>query len=331
LSGPPVSSRARESLGPMSWSWPALSTTFSGLATGLGASQPGEQAWAPTRWTHESGRYCGIGGGLPDEDCRPGRGRTHPACFGFRWGAPITRKVGVVMSASFLSTDPIDTSRPRIASVQVGRPRDYEWLGRQLRSGIEKHPVTGPVSVLATHLDGDEQADPEHHGGQDKAVYAYASEDLRWWAQTLGGAALDPGVVGENLTTQGMDLRDAVIGEQWRVGSALLQVSEPRTPCWKLGMRMHDPRFPRAFARAGRPGVLLRVLEQGQLWAGAPVTVTHTPEHGVTAADVFALYVGDRHDAERVLSAPELAAHWQKWAGHRTVWHLKDERERDGA
>ncbi len=235
------------------------------------------------------------------------------------------------MSASFLSTDPIDTSRPRIASVQVGRPRDYEWLGRQLRSGIEKHPVTGPVSVLATHLDGDEQADPEHHGGQDKAVYAYASEDLRWWAQTLGGAALDPGVVGENLTTQGMDLRDAVIGEQWRVGSALLQVSEPRTPCWKLGMRMHDPRFPRAFARAGRPGVLLRVLEQGQLWAGAPVTVTHTPEHGVTAADVFALYVGDRHDAERVLSAPELAAHWQKWAGHRTVWHLKDERERDGA
>ena len=133
--------------------------------------------------------------------------------------------------------------------MQVGRPRDYEWLGRQLRSGIEKHPVTGPVSVLATHLDGDEQADPEHHGGQDKAVYAYASEDLRWWAQTLGGAALDPGVVGENLTTQGMDLRDAVIGEQWRVGSALLQVSEPRTPCWKLGMRMQDPRFPRAFAR----------------------------------------------------------------------------------
>jgi len=187
----------------------------------------GRAGLAPTRWTHESGRNFGSGGGLPDEDCRPGRGRTHPACFGSRWGAPITRKVDVVVSASSLSTDPIDTRPRRIASVQVGRPRDYEWLGRQLRSGIEKHPVTGPVSVLATHLDGDEQADPEHHGGQDKAVYAYALEDLRWWAQTLGGAALDPGVVGENLTTQGMDLRDAVIGEQWRVGSALLQVSEP--------------------------------------------------------------------------------------------------------
>lgn len=244
---------------------------------------------------------------------------------------PDNEKVGVVAATSVLSTDPVDASSSRIVSVQVGLPRDDEWLGRPVRSSIHKHPVTGPVGVLATHLDGDEQADPEHHGGPDKAVYAYASEDLRWWAQTLGGAALDPGAVGENLTTQGMDLRDAVIGEQWRVGSALLQVSEPRTPCWKLGMRMQDPLFPRVFARARRPGVLLRVLEQGQLWAGAPVTVTHIPEHRVTAAEVFALYVGDRDDAERVLSAPELAAHWQKWAAHRTVWHLKDERERDGA
>ncbi len=204
----------------------------------------------------------------------------------------------------FVSVDaPYRREPQEDASVQVGRSRDYEWQGRRLRSGIKKHPVTGPVRVLATHLDGDEQADPEHHGGHDKAVYAYASEDLRWWAQTLGGVALDPGVVGENLTTQGMDLRDAVIGEQWRVGSAL-QVSEPRTPCWKLGMRMQDPRFPRAFARARRPGVLLRVLEQGQLWAGAPVTVTHTPGHGVTAADVFGLYVGDRHDAERECCRP---------------------------
>lgn len=230
-------------------------------------------------------------------------------------------------SASSLSTDEVDTSRTGIVSVQVGRARDYEWLGRRLRSSIDKRPVAGRVRVLATRLDGDEQADPEHHGGHDKAVYAYASEDLQWWAQELDRPGLDPGAFGENLTTTGIDLRDAVIGEQWRVGSALLQVSEPRTPCWKLGMRMQDPRFPRAFARARRPGVLLRVLEQGEVWAGAPVTVTHTPEHAITAAEVFALYVGERQDADRVLSAPELAAHWQQWAGHRTVWHLKDERE----
>lgn len=230
-------------------------------------------------------------------------------------------------SASSVSTREVDTSLTGIVSVQVGSARDYEWLGRRLRSSIDKRPVAGPVRVLVTRLDRDEQADPEHHGGHDKAVYAYASEDLRWWAQELNRPALDPGAFGENLTTTGIDLRDAVIGEQWRVGSALLQVSEPRTPCWKLGMRMQDARFPRAFARARRPGVLLRVLEQGEVWAGAPVTVTHTPEHGITAAEVFALYVGERQDADRVLSAPELAAHWQQWAGHRTVWHLKDERE----
>ena len=151
-------------------------------------------------------------------------------------------------SASSLSTDEVDASRTGIVSVQVGRARDYEWLGRRLRSSIDKRPVAGRVRVLATRLDGDEQADPEHHGGHDKAVYAYASEDLRWWAQELDRPGLDPGAFGENLTTTGIDLRDVVIGEQWRVGSALLQVSEPRTPCWKLGMRMQDPRFPRAFA-----------------------------------------------------------------------------------
>lgn len=214
-----------------------------------------------------------------------------------------------------------------LISVQVGRPHDYVWLGRSLRSSIDKAAVTGPVAVLSTHLDGDEQADPMQHGGSDKAVYAYASEDLAWWSAELG-RDLQPGAFGENLTTQGLDLRAGVIGEQWLVGTALLQVTEPRTPCWKLGMRMGDASFPRAFARARRPGVLLRVLREGHLQVGDRLEVSNAPAHGVTAADVTAMYLGRRFDAARVLAAPELAAHWQSWASHRTVWHLDEERKR---
>ena len=230
------------------------------------------------------------------------------------------------MNDPAVSTPHLAGLRPSVVSVQVGRARDYEWLGRRLRSSIDKRPVAGPVAVGVLNLAGDEQADPEHHGGRDKAVYAYSVEDLRWWAHTLGRAELAPGAVGENLTTAGMDLHEAVIGQQWRVGAAVLQVSEPRTPCWKLGLRMQDPRFPRAFARAQRPGVFLRVLEQGEVWAGAPVEVISTPQHGVTAGEVFALYVGARQDADRVLSPPELSQHWRQWVTHRTVWHLQDER-----
>lgn len=215
----------------------------------------------------------------------------------------------------------------RLVSVQVGGPRDYVWLGRTLRSSIDKHPVSGPVAVLATHLDGDEQADGNQHGGPDKAVYAYATEDLDWWSTRLG-RHLDAGAFGENLTTRGLRLDEAVIGEQWQVGGAVLQVSEPRTPCWKLGMRMGDASFPRAFARARRPGVLLRVLGEGALEAGDAIEVGAVPAHGVRAADVSAMYYGDAVDVARILVAPELADHWREWAAHRTVWHLDEELKR---
>jgi len=221
-------------------------------------------------------------------------------------------------------------SHPSLVSVQVGTPQDFVWLGRPLRSSIVKDPVRGSVAVTSTHLEGDEQSDPAQHGGPDKAVYAYAVEDLDWWAHQLG-RAMPPGMCGENLTTRGLDLREATIGEQWRVGTAVLQVTEPRTPCWKLGMRMGDKLFPRAFAQARRPGVLLRVLQTGHLQAGHSIEVVGVPAHGIRAADVTALYLGDDLDAAHVLAAPELAAHWQGWAPHRTIWHLDEERKRGEA
>jgi MOSC domain-containing protein YiiM len=211
--------------------------------------------------------------------------------------------------------------------VQVGRAEDIEWLGRTMRTSIRKSPVVGSVEVLDHGLAGDEQADPAQHGGADKAIYAYAAEDYAWWGARLGRSVAHA-TFGENLTVTGLDLTNAVIGERWRVGTALLEVTEPRTPCWKVGMAMGDQLFPRAFCAARRPGVLLRVLQRGRLSAGDPVLVEDVPDHPVTAAMVFAMYLGDPVDVAAVLAAPALAAHWQEWVGHRTLWHLDEERKR---
>lgn len=216
---------------------------------------------------------------------------------------------------------------PAVVSVQVARPQETIWLGRTMRTSIGKLPVSGPVEVLDYGLAGDEQADPDNHGGADKAVYAYAAEDYAWWADQIG-RPVQHASFGENLTVAGLALDRALVGERWRVGTALLEVSEPRTPCWKLGMAMGDRLFPRAFCAARRTGVLLRVIERGRLAAGDPIVVESRPEHGVSVASVFAMYLGDPVDVSAVLAAPALAAHWQRWAGHRTIWHLDEERKR---
>jgi MOSC domain-containing protein YiiM len=214
---------------------------------------------------------------------------------------------------------------PRVRSVHVGRPRTYTWLGRELVSSIFKDPVTGPVAVRADHLEGDEQADRKSHGGADKAVYAYAREDEDWWEHELGRPVPD-GLFGENLTTVGIDLTNALIGQTWQVGTAVLQVTEPRTPCWKLGLRTRDPGFPRRAAKSRRPGVLLRVITEGVLRVGDEVVLGQPPAHGVTAAAINRIYYGEDRDLAPIFDTPELAAHWRTWAEHRTVWHEEDER-----
>ena len=210
-----------------------------------------------------------------------------------------------------------------VGSVHVGGPQTYAWLGREIVTSIVKHPVPGPVRVVHDNLAGDGQSDRQNHGGPDKAVYAYAREDEDWWEGELGHPVAD-GTFGENLTTSGLDLTNAVIGQTWRVGTAVLQVSEPRTPCWKLGFRMGDPGVPRRMAASRRPGVLLRVLEEGTLQAGDAVHLDAPPAHGVTAADITRVYLRDTRDPAAVFAAPELAAHWRAWAAHRTVWHEAD-------
>jgi MOSC domain-containing protein YiiM len=160
----------------------------------------------------------------------------------------------------------------RLVSVNVGRRRTVHWRDRDVATAIWKDPVDGPVGLGAEGADGDVQADQRVHGGVDKAVYAYALEDYRWWEPTTG--ALAPGTFGENLTTEGLDLVRACVGDRWRIGEVVLEVSEPREPCFKLGIRMGDDQFPGRFEEAERFGAYLRVIETGTVEAGQAIELT---------------------------------------------------------
>jgi len=184
-----------------------------------------------------------------------------------------------------------------VVSVNVGRPRDIEWAGRSVRTAIWKQSTDKRVPVEHDNLVGDEQADLRVHGGPDKAVYAYASEDYLWWEERLG-VALDPGTFGENLTTAGLDMDNAVIGEVWAVGTAKLQVAQTRQPCFKLGIRMGDARFVQEFDHARRFGVYLRIAEVGEVGVGDEIFVLSRPTHGMTAA-IFADTL-DSHDPNAI-------------------------------
>jgi MOSC domain-containing protein YiiM len=200
-----------------------------------------------------------------------------------------------------------------VVSVNVGGVRTVMLGERPVRTAIWKAPVEGPIQLRGVNLDGDDQADREVHGGPDKAVYAYAAEDLAWWAARLG-RPVAPGTFGENLTTRGVDLTSVLVGERWSVGSAVLEVTQPRVPCFKLGIRMGDRHFPAAFAGAGRPGAYLAIVAKGDLRAGDPIRVVSRPAHDVTIGLVDRAYHSDHRLAERLLTAPQLPESWARWA-----------------
>jgi MOSC domain-containing protein YiiM len=211
------------------------------------------------------------------------------------------------------------TGPAKVVSVNVGTPRTVEHQGRTVTTAIWKRPVSGRVAVRGVNLAGDDQADRSVHGGIDKAVYAYAHEDYEWWGSELGTETLAAGTFGENLTVSGLDLNAAEVGERWRVGSALLEVSEPRFPCFKLGIRMDDPRFLKRFASARRPGLYLRIVEQGELGAGDAIDVVERPGQGVTIGRFAEAYLSDRSHLAELLAADALSASWRAWILERTA------------
>ena len=213
--------------------------------------------------------------------------------------------------------DPMPTPSltARVVSLNVGAVREVVWRGETVTTGIWKAPVAGRLALRGVNFQGDDQADRTVHGGVDKTVYAYALEDYAHWRERAG-IETPPGLFGENLTVEGIDLTDALIGERWRVGSTLLEVTQPRLPCFKLGIRMNDARFPKAFQIVGRHGAYFRVIEEGDVGAGDAIEVVERPTHGVTLQDmVHAL----REPAKRAAlqSVPRLPEFWQQVAAHR--------------
>lgn len=202
---------------------------------------------------------------------------------------------------------------PHVVSVNVGQPRELEWDGRVMATAIWKSPVLGRHRVAGINIASDDQADRTVHGGEDKAVYAYAAEDYAWWETELE-VGLAPATFGENLTVAGLNLQDALIGERWRVGTVLLQVTQPRIPCFKLGIRMDDRQFPRRFAEAGRPGAYLSIVEAGEIGAGDLIEVVYRPDHGLTVGTVERAYHADRSFAPRLVAVQELPRTWRMWA-----------------
>ncbi|HXN81591.1 MAG TPA: MOSC domain-containing protein [Myxococcales bacterium] len=207
------------------------------------------------------------------------------------------------------------TDSGRVLSVNVGGVRKFEYRGRPAESAIWKSPVSGRLAARGVNLEGDHQADREVHGGFDKAVYAYAVEDQRWWEREIG-RPLSHGEFGENLTTEGMEVNSALVGERWQIGSAVFEVSEPRVPCWRLGVRMNDEMFPRRFTKALRPGTYLRIVVEGDVGAGDEIRVVERPDHDVTIRDVFRIYTRDRDEVGRLLAIPRLPESWRGWAAH---------------
>ena len=197
----------------------------------------------------------------------------------------------------------------QVISVNVGAIRELEWRGQTVRTAIWKHSIDGPVALRAVNLAGDDQADRTVHGGPDKAVYAYSIEDYGYWTKHEA-FEVGPGVFGENLTVQGLDLTGALVGDRWRVGTALLEVAQPRLPCFKLGIRVGDPRFLTRFQRAIRPGAYLRIIEEGVIQAGDRVYVVERPSHAVTMG-LMVESLRDEAKARAIQAAPRLPENWR--------------------
>ncbi|MEV4496483.1 MOSC domain-containing protein [Micromonospora arborensis] len=194
----------------------------------------------------------------------------------------------------------------RVAAVNLGIVTEAEWAGDASgRSGIDKRPVDAPVLIRFDGVVGDFIGERAHHGGPDQAVYAYAEEDAGWWATELG-RDIRPGGFGENLTTYAVDVTGAVIGEQWQVGAALLQVTKPRTPCTTFAGYWGVPGLIKRFTARALPGAYLRVLREGEVGPGDPVEVVERPAHGVTIGEVFRATSLEPELLPRLLDAQDL-------------------------
>lgn len=200
----------------------------------------------------------------------------------------------------------------KLISVNVGRPRLVNWNGQQVSTGIYKNPVEGRVMLRTLNLDGDRQADLTVHGGITKAVYGYPVEHYEYWREQLPGVELPWGMFGENLTVEGLDEATLHIGARLRIGQAEVTVTEPRMPCYKLGIKFGSQDIVRKFRDSGRNGFYFSVQREGEVGAGDEIELLGEALENVTVADVIRLYAGDR-DPEKLRRAIATEALPESW------------------
>ena len=204
----------------------------------------------------------------------------------------------------------------QVISVNVGQPREVLWHGEKVITGIFKEPAAGRIAVRRLNLDGDRQADLTVHGGPDKAVYAYPAEHYAFWREQFPEMKLPWGMFGENLTITGL-FEDAVhIGDQFQVGTAHLRVTQPRLPCYKLGIKFGREDMLKRFLLSGLTGFYFAVLKEGEVAAGDPISLLHRDEHQVRVSGITRLYHLDKRNVEllrRVLEVESLPHNWRKY------------------
>lgn len=201
----------------------------------------------------------------------------------------------------------------RVRSVNVGLPREVIWRGKPIRTGIYKEPVAGRIALDQLNLDGDGQADLRVHGGLDKAVYAYPWEYYELWSRERPELEFGPGTFGENLTTEGLVDGDVSIGDRFRVGTAELVVTQPRLPCFKLGIKMGRDEFVTEFLERGLHGFYLAVEREGGIAAGDAIVEIHRDPRRFPVTDVARLYARDRNDVEGMRRAADLDVLPESW------------------
>jgi len=204
----------------------------------------------------------------------------------------------------------------KLISVNVGLPREVAWRGGVVTTGIFKQPVDGPVRVKGLNLAGDGQADLSVHGGPYKAVYAYPAEHYEYWREELSDPELGWAAFGENLTTEGVNESAIHIGDRLRIGTTELVVTQPRLPCYKLGIKFDSQEMVKRFLMSRRTGFYFSVAKEGEIESGDAIELIGAEAGNLTVADITRLYAFEKNDRERLRQAARLEALPESWRGY---------------
>ncbi len=218
-----------------------------------------------------------------------------------------------MIRVSIVANQAIDMAR--LLSVNVGLPRDVVWKGRTVRTAIWKHPVQGPCRVGRLNLDGDGQGDLAGHGGEQRAVFVYQIEAYRYWQEQLTRSDFVHGKFGENFTVEGLPDDAVCIGDRYRIGTAVFEVTQPRVTCYRVGIRMNEPRMPALLTGSGRPGFYLRVIDEGVVRAGDEIVQVAEGDERMTIMEINALLYSPRHPRDRLERALRIGPLSPGWHG----------------